>query len=413
MNSNDAAMWLAAPPPTWPAAPRILSFSTLSELEACPRRWALSTADYPEVWDHNGYPQAMHLAALEGAVTHVAIETIMRALSGQGCPSVGDANAIAVLRELGGITVVLGKAIEQTLRGIKGNPRTRLLLDRTRRRLTARSAELRTRVQSFLSRLNLEPRPVPAKSSARNNEQRDHRGALSLGSYSEIGLEVEELGWKGVVDHITISDTVCEIRDFKTGLPKEEHRFQLSIYALLWWLDRVRNPTGRLADRLIISYDAGDVQIPTPSPVSLEKLRENLVARRDAVVRLLETTPPEARPNEKNCEYCGVRHLCDEYWQESFPRQVQGSWFADVQLELASQHGVMSWDGVIESCPGLQRGAKVLLRTTEIPFKLRPRIRLRILNVRVSVSEEDHEANQPTPAIVSMGALSESFVLKR
>jgi len=412
MVSSDAAVWLAASPSAWPTAPEYMSFSTLSELEACPRRWALSAAAYPEVWENQGYPRALHTAAMEGTVAHLALDMITRAFADCGCPSVRDPGAIAILRELGGFTEVIRQAIDKTLRWYHGNPRAVPAVDRMRRHLTARTAALRSRVQGFLSRVRLEARPRTGPSHRYDNAQhQDLRDELLTGSHSEVHLVVEELGWKGVADLITLSESACEIRDFKTGAPKEDHHLQLRIYAVLWWLDRVRNPTGRLADRLVISYDPGDVEVIAPSVSMLESLRSELGARRVAAIQTLDVDPPEARPSATTCAYCGVRHLCDAYWRTPFPPEGQGAWFTDIQLELTARHGTTSWDGVVESCSGLARRSRILLRTIDIPFDLCPGMQVRVLNVRVSAPDVDSAEGEPAPAVASMGLASEIFVL--
>ena len=410
MAASDAAVWQVTPPPAWPVAPKYMSFSTLTELEACPRRWALSAAAYPQVWDHQGYPQPALPAALEGTVTHVALETITRALSDRGCPSVDDASATVVLKELGGFTSVVGKSIERTLERYASNPRAASALDRIQRHLTGRTAELRSRVQGFLSRSRLEPPPRNAPIPRGTDKKREYRGALPRGSHSEVQLEVEELHWRGVVDLLTLSETTCEIRDFKTGEPKEEHELQLHVYALLWWLDRARNPTGRLADRLVVSYDSGDVRMTVPGARALQALREKLSARRAAAIAALEDEPPEARPSAANCGFCSVRHLCDAYWEDSVPCERQEK-FADLQLELKGRHATTSWDGVVESCSGLARGSRIVLRTIGLPFELRTGQRLRVLNVRVSAPIEEPADDVQVPAVASMGAASEAFLL--
>ena len=220
MAAADATVWRVAPTRAWPMAPQYMSFSTLAELEACPGRWALSAAAYPKVWDHRGYPRPALPAVLEGTVTHLALETITRALSDRGCPSVKDASATVVLKDLGGFNSVVGTSIERTLQRYANNPRAASALDRTRRHLAGRTADLRSRVQEYLSRTSLEPQMGHAPMPGRNDEKRKLRGALPKGSHSEVRLEAEELRWRGVVGLLTLSETTCEIRDFKTGEPK-------------------------------------------------------------------------------------------------------------------------------------------------------------------------------------------------
>ena len=412
MSPSQKTVWQVTQPMEWPTPPEYISFSTLSELEACPRRWALRSASYPQVWCHQGYPLPLHPAALEGTVMHLAIEKITRALSDRGCPSMRDPMAVKILMELGGITAVLGESIELTLQGYIDNPRATPVLDRARKHLTGHTADMRSRIQGFLSRVHLQPRPNSKLPGDSAKDRRTLRGRLPMGAHSEVKLEVGEMGWRGVVDLLTIAETTCEIRDFKTGVPKEHHELQLRIYALLWWLDRARNPTGRLVDRIVISYDSGDVNLPSPGVNELKELRSELCTRRTAVIDALNIFPPEARPNPTNCRYCSVRHLCDAYWREPFPAEAQESRFGDLQLELTERHGPMSWDGVVEYCPRLVNGSQILLRTVDLPFDLYPGLTLRVLNVHLSPPDEDSVEASPMIALASMGAASEAFVIK-
>jgi len=84
---NNTAVWNVSNPSVWPKAPLWMSFSTLSDLEICPRRWSLSVADYPEVWGKHGYSPKPQMAQLEGKVVHLALRKITHALSKHGCAS--------------------------------------------------------------------------------------------------------------------------------------------------------------------------------------------------------------------------------------------------------------------------------------------------------------------------------------
>ena len=99
--------WQVSRPSLWPEAPPWMSYSTLSDLEACPRRWALSAAEYPNVWEGSGYPRPPRQAALEGTVVHLSLQKITHALVGSGCASLSDENVISTLRKLGGYTAVV------------------------------------------------------------------------------------------------------------------------------------------------------------------------------------------------------------------------------------------------------------------------------------------------------------------
>lgn len=65
-------IWTAERPSRWPEAPRNMSVTAVSEIEACPRRWALRHADYPKLWGGYGYPPRVHMGALLGSITHLA-----------------------------------------------------------------------------------------------------------------------------------------------------------------------------------------------------------------------------------------------------------------------------------------------------------------------------------------------------
>jgi hypothetical protein len=152
---RNTDFWRVLRPSAWPQPPSWMSFSTLMELEACPRRWALATADYSDVWKYRGYPSVPQPSALEGTVVHLSLQKITEALVNRGCPSLVDESAILTLRELGGYTVTIMDSLERVLLAFKENPRVASALDEIRNRLTTRVPELRTRAQRFLSRIRL------------------------------------------------------------------------------------------------------------------------------------------------------------------------------------------------------------------------------------------------------------------
>jgi len=94
-----------------------MSVSTCAEIEECPRRWALSAAEYPELWSGQGYPPMLQVAALAGSVVHWALEIITKQFTRAGVPSLNDPSAPQVLRELGGYTRVVDECVERILAG--------------------------------------------------------------------------------------------------------------------------------------------------------------------------------------------------------------------------------------------------------------------------------------------------------
>ena len=401
--------------PSWPEAPTWMSFSTLSDLEACPRRWALSAAKYPHVWKHRGYPRPLQSAALEGTVVHLSLQKITRALVERGCPSLSDEKATSTLRELGGYTAIVLSSLERALQSYEGNPRATPVLDGIRHRLTARVPELRSRVQRLLTRIRPAECRAGGSAKAVSYPGVESRSQLMHGSYAEVELRAEEMGWRGFADLLTLSGTQCEFRDFKTGVRKQEHEFQICTYALLWARDRDLNPAGRLADRLVLSYDEGDVEIPAPSEEEVRRLEDGLRKRTAEAFANLQADPPEARPSRQNCQYCPVRHLCEEYWHSHTRQRVSNesaqTGFGDVQIRLTGQHGPSSWDGVIESGLGLKGGGPILLRTTNLQFELHSGQQVRLLNVHISVPYKEPVEEKQRTIAATMGANSEAFML--
>src|SRR5690349_13059901 len=106
-----------------PDAPDLWSYSSLKTVETCPRRYVLSRARYPDLWDRSGYPEVPSADALFGDVVHDSLEVIVRALVDHGCTSASGQEAIAVLRELGGYSKVAKAVLTKRLIRLDGNPR--------------------------------------------------------------------------------------------------------------------------------------------------------------------------------------------------------------------------------------------------------------------------------------------------
>ncbi len=306
--------------------------------------------------------------------------------------------------------------MDEALWAYRGNPRAAPILDGFRRYLSARVPELRSSVQRFLTHINLE---ASTGSSVKRETLLKHesRRPLSNGSHAEVDLRSTEMRWRGIVDLLTVSEPYCEIRDFKTGAPKKEYELQLLTYALLWALDREANPSGRLANGLVVSYEEGDKEVAAPTKADLRRIEDELRMRTATALNNLQDVPPEARPISENCAYCPVRHLCDEYWhlygREGSIRDSAGTGLGDVQVRLTHQHGPSSWDGVIESGPHLESGAPILLRTGSGAHEFHSGQRLRVLNVHINVPDEV-PAGEPRPdptVVASMGVCSEAFLI--
>lgn len=387
-----------------------MSVSALGEIEACPRRWALTSADYPDLWDRRGYPPRLFIASLTGSVVHLALETVTKALVRGGCTSVEDAGAVLVMRGLGGYTKLINDCVQRILNRFADNPRAAPILEVALRSLRSRIPEMRAEAQSLLGRVKLHGGVAPLGAAISTKDSR--RTPLGPGTYPELELHAPCIGWRGTADLLTISDSTCEIVDFKTGAPGEAHQFQVRVYALLWSRDSELNPTARAIDRLTLSYRAGDVRVDPPNPTDLDALERELLDRRQAALKALRANPPEARPGVENCRYCAVRHLCEEYWQPATARALGAADsnrapFMDLQVSIVARHGPSSWNGVVEVSQSVAAGKQIVLRTAapEVGFGIGDRIR--VLNVHVSTGPDDE--SQPT--VATLTATSEGFLI--
>jgi len=392
-----------------PGRPDFWSYSSLKEIEACPRRYALSRSSYPELWDGRGYPQVPATAALFGDVIHGALDRIVRALIAAGCESPQDPAAVDVMRELGGYTAVTEEALVERLARLDDNPR--LDIDRKRRLsrdLRARIPEARAQVQAYLRRTRFpstgqdggasaEGAGVPAADAVFG------RKSLGPGAYPETPLAAEELRLMGRVDLLRVTDEYADITDYKTGAEASSHVEQLRLYALLWDLDAVVNPARRPSRALTAAYPSRDVTIHTLDETELRSLEESVrqrIARADAE---LAAEVPRAVPSADTCGFCQVRQFCNEYWSKVVPDPANlsdGALF-DYQGVVGPQNGAHSWWLVGEA----SEPKKLLLRTSPAITALPGGSRIRVLGLRF-----DDEPEVAAPVAV-MTAASETFVV--
>jgi hypothetical protein len=359
-----------------------MTVTVLAEIEACPRRWALRCSKYDSVWSGTGYPPKMHLSALEGIVVHACLQTIIDALLQAGCTKVHDECAVRVMEGLGGYTKVIAEEIDREVRRFHGNPRVSGTLESTMERLRSRIPELRLRTQVLLESVRLSD-----QSNERiESRETDHRKALAVGSYSEIVLECLDIGWKGRVDLLVISRDGCEILDFKTGERDERHADQLQTYAMLWTRDVEHNPNKTGVTKLTLVYRDGEVSVPVPSAQGLATLCDGLTKRRKVAIQDVSHRPPSARPTLENCRWCDVRHLCEAYWQvgnlESMCATMGETPRCDLEIRIVEQHGLRSWEAVIENCGRAKPGEAILLRTPAA-CEFSRNTRLRILDGQI------------------------------
>lgn len=415
--SNEPPIKFVSLPTAWPSPPELMSFSTLMDLEACPKRWALNGALYPDIWPGSGYPRIPNLAALRGTIVHDVISLIAEGFTLRSARENPGPRVSQVLRNLGGFTLLIGNTIEAVLRQYSENPRAFPTLKKIHVQLHAEIPELRLKSQELLARVNFDRYENLGISENLLSSERA-RYPLSSGIYSELEIKSADLGWHGFVDLLTLSSDVCEIRDFKTGREKEQHIFQLHIYALLWLKDDVLNPLRKPVTRLLLSYLNHDIEIPPPEPRDYLRIEANIKERTARAHLSIKPMPPNAIVNDENCGFCQVRHLCNEYWdvqQKHSPKKSIGkeSPFIDMQAIIIARRGPSSWDAKVVSCCFALSGSPILIvdLTTSLGI-LKEGDKIRLLNIYVSTGEDEAGPGKQ-PLTVSFGNHSEYFVLPR
>jgi len=284
---------------------------------------------------------------------------------------------VSALRSLGGISVVLDNAARETIRGWESNPRLWPRAKELATELQRQVPVLRPRVQQFLNRVDLSrlrPRREPTASNVSVGEGGLVR-PLAPGLYAEVPLVSEELGWYGKADLLRVTGENEEagdaILEFKTGLPKPDHAFQLRIYALLWARDATRNPAQRRVRKLTVLYGGGAVEVPAPcSDNDLEGVAQELGERRAQARAAVQQSPPVPRPSCEACEWCEVRQLCPAYWapatRASMASAADPLHRIDVGVQVLHQQGAWSWVARVREVGALSdaitEGARVLLR---------------------------------------------------
>jgi CRISPR/Cas system-associated exonuclease Cas4 (RecB family) len=395
----------------WPDRPSLMSFSLLGDLEACPKRWALKAASYPKLWEHRGYPGPLMQATIEGQLIHSSIELTIKEMTRMGCPNLNCSRAVSVLRELGGITAVIKKSLDQIFDSYQHNPRVAHRLGELYWQLLNRTAEARSVIQQHLARIRL----VPSETS---NECHIPGSILLNGCHAEVELKALEIAWHGKADLITLSRESCEIRDFKTGAAKDRHFLQLQTYALLWQLDNELNPSGRQIDRLVLSYNNREVFVPVPGLKELVAIKSELLERTKSALRSIDLMPPASHPSKDNCPFCMVRHLCDDYWYlqhgPSTTGYPQDQNCSDFQIRLIEQQGPSSW--VVE----IERSTLFPSRTVAIfQMKSHPKqrceseTRLRVLNAFIDMPKSVEGGTAVKKPIITLAGPSEAFILVR
>lgn len=416
MRKESEKVWFVELPEKFGSPPKRMSASTLKEIEACPRRYALRRAAYPQIWNGFGYPPKPTLKALEGTIVHGSIEQIIKALRQANCPSISDELFVQTMRSLNGYSGILENQLREISNELIANPRLKQKADQIIDKLKNSLPILREQLQSQVSKLTFDNETKTINFSDSDDTPR----SLSRGIHSEVELNARELEWYGKVDYLYLSADGCEIADFKTGERKPEHIFQIKIYNMLWLFDEKQNPNSVPVAKLTLSYRDGDLEIPPLADYEFDDFIEEIKHRTDSAKSEILQPLPEARPTVDNCSYCSVRQLCGAYWtqgtqnfleeEKALRLTARKKNSIDVEIELENSIAEHIWYAKTLICGSIAQQAQLLVRfastISQMPVALKSGLRLRLLDVNL-LGQRDEEVSVLT---ISANWQSEIFL---
>ncbi|MGY1609375.1 RecB family exonuclease [Geodermatophilus sp. SYSU D00700] len=387
----------------WPTTPALWSYSSLKEIEVCPRRWMLSHATYPDLWGRRGYPSLPVVAAIFGNVVHGVVERLAQALADASIEAATPGAVISVLGDQGGWRGIVMREIEHQLARFDDNPRVSAeRIDRVREELIRRAPQAADQVKVFLGR---EALPAGRGSSTAEASTwgtgKPSRLPAAPGTHAEREVCADTLRLTGRIDLLVIDDADVTVVDFKTGEEDTGHDDQVRLYALLWSLDDQTNPEGRPATKLEVAYPSRTRFVEPLDQAGLNALESSTAARIAVADAITEEVAPTATPSPEGCQFCQVKHLCDVYWSTIPPAVSETTteeWF-DFEGRVLRPHGTRSW--YLEAANAT---VEVLVRTVEtnVPFPQGARVRL--LGVRRTIDPDEQDR-----LVISMVSTSEWY----
>jgi len=397
------------------ATPIRFSVSTLREIEACPKRWSLSNSSYSSIWNGIGYPRKPNLSALLGRITHQSLGVISGSFSTvPGC-SVSDGSAINMMKKLGGITCVIEQCIQSEIDDLRKNPRALRGIDYIENCIRDNIPKVRDQLKKLLFQFPLVS-PTQPKIKGFDSNSTETNG-LGIGTYTEYRLEANDLGWVGIADVINIKGDSCEIIEVKTGNPAPWHNWQLRVYNLLWLRDKKSNPNLLPVEQLILLYDAGPVYVTPISEQDRVSFERDLMQRSAMASDSIQADSPSANLSDENCRYCNVRHLCEDYWNQSITNRTKElhkpPFPIDAQIRITEQSGPQSWVVEVESSTSLPFGCSVIVRLKNsldhLGRVMKVGSRVRILDAYLTELSTESEAPSYSAYLTHF---SEAFILQ-
>lgn len=276
-------------PSLWPAAPKRFSFSLLSTLRSCPRKWQLANAIFDE-WE-GLYPRPYAKPAVLGQIVHDLLQSLVGWLVKHGSPAFNTSEFAQAMQSFQ-LRERIKIDMEKQLALLKKNPRAQRV-----RTLGFEAIDVQNKVFHLLR---------STWSGKSNPDKADE--ATGFENLAEEWVGHANLPLGGYLDLVEVRPYGDIITDYKTGEMSDSYRHQILIYALLWW-----RREGRLPSLLRVVAASGEILELSPTEAELEALESELTAELQLWTDLL-ASPASPSVSEETCRYCHVRAHCGAYW---------------------------------------------------------------------------------------------------
>jgi len=200
----------------WPSLPEYLTYSTLREFEACPRRWHVGGRFIPKLWRAR-VPARLTSPGLPAQCVHDVIDRITRALVKAGVHN-SDTRGCSGDARYGRLLHGCSRNRRTHVASYTANPRAGSAPRCRSSDPSISIPRLAPPERSTIDECSDYPGDVAASIDVRSaSEYQPTRRPLGSGAHSEVEVIAKEIKWKGQIDLLTISEVGSEIRRFQDG----------------------------------------------------------------------------------------------------------------------------------------------------------------------------------------------------
>lgn len=288
----------------WPDPPTRWSFSALTRVEECPRRWSLRKRGAPRCAT-GAATSSGPWGSVRGRAAHEVLELLLQIHQRHGGPPAGSPALPDFWRTHlpQGLRALVRDHIAEEVRRSKEIPAPvaeRML------RLVEDQVPALVSVVGAMFRATLDALPRAGDAAPIVEPEVEVHARLSEGPGGD---------WFGKIDAVVRRGVDAVLIDFKTGARKDRDIAQLRAYACLFaCAPRVNQ--GASVRRLLLFYGQGaPVPVDVPDAAGVEAESASLSHRAEDSAIALRERPPRAVTTLEGCSTCDVRASCDAYWQ--------------------------------------------------------------------------------------------------